>query len=1236
MPLISGLLNNREQIYENQDSSPYVTSRIKYTSSSKVRPKPRPLSEFDDYCSERIEWIDNILELEYLESHLEGWRLLGHQWDRAQQTNRDQGLISEAPEETGNTTGLLGGILYETVCRSANAVVVVPQLSQIPSILNWYLEPIAKIREQDHNVSIGSWTGNTPYKYDMVGSQPTSEFEKIADWEIEECNSQNSVSQNNRYKITSEENKFELPPSALRLSKMQIRKNHPDILFTTPESLGLVAFKPNRDILKESDIFAFLECQEYTGIYGSHVANLIRNLRRGKSNPALFAGVTTPVGDLDTFSNNLFGLDAEQFQSDSGEQTKSADLITLQPSSSDLDHRSVDRTHYYFCQTSKNGVGVASQYIHQAMFLGHTMLAREGHRDKIVTVFDDLETGNRLTTQLKDAEQHKLWKYHINSDRDSGWRLISEQLGTEFIDESLTVKSPTRLPAVQRDTPDGKVSADIYHALEHELPQLTDEPSRFLTNYRSPRNINSFLNRSRVSASNRGVDTHMFMFLSSSGRDLDWMYRADRFIESVSPTHLNPDNFWVQWLHNKIARFLETWEYTEELSPGRNGREFLRQYFTETHSWTPFFEFLIDSSSIPEDQLSLDTNFGSIIANLDRLEEIKSQIHFLSNLLEPNDSVAIWLTNARIQNVSAAREQIWYLYKTIDSIPDFGYGQIDQLTGSVYMIRQLLRSCYYFNRYYEAVTGEEFADDLIQIPESFLTNNKQMTVNDGFLNEGAEKVVITELLREFAPFCVQIAEKDHRVEFFQPYVETNTDSANPVLQAHDVIGKEYDGIIEPEFLPLSSVGDLSKRQELGIVYWDSDRCRIVSEEEVFTGEKESTYPALVESAPTIQTNIEMMNSISAERNLSLVDLTATVQIDQVSVTTHRAKPQQNNYCITEDKQTHTFDMGVPKVGYKLPTKGLCWDVEEILSDVNSVEEGSTILSDEIPAEQEKPSREAVLTTAARFLLWTVADRCGVSPDKLLYTIDTERKQVIVFEQTIGGRGIVDQFINEYRSQPDAVLTSIFRTTRDPKILAERVWTALSERSGSDEDQPIVEHPGFQPNDTSDSVSHGERLNSLKDLVKTSIDIEHNGTLDRIASELLITIETLENLAASTDISLERLVEMRCKLAVQSFDGERPIINTQIREAYSDVLDEIPESEFTEFLETEPESCERLLRHPTRVKTVGDGYTSRYPVLEQLEQTVLTRVPIEKEDDYYFESGRLSAGRTNTEAIFVEF
>jgi len=146
------------------------------------------------------------------------------------------------------------------------------------------------------------------------------------------------------------------------------------------------------------------------------------------------------------------------------------------------------------------------------MLLGHAMLQQEGEpRGKVLSFIDSISQVNQKRSQLEDADhQRDLWRYHTDIDEPGDWREVANRMDREFVDGPLNFSSVFFRRWV-RCLSRTKATCSCRRTSSEVGIDVGD--ISIVTQYRTPWNLSSFVQRVGRAARESGTDSFIFVFL---------------------------------------------------------------------------------------------------------------------------------------------------------------------------------------------------------------------------------------------------------------------------------------------------------------------------------------------------------------------------------------------------------------------------------------------------------------------------------------------------------------------------------------------------------------------------------------------------------------------------------------------------------------------------------------------------------------------------------------------------
>lgn len=673
-PLVRGLLENVQIFGLDTEDPPHVTSALKYTREPQKRRNPGEYSGSDPF----IENIIEIFDFDPLEFQRTSWELV-RDLERQRREGDSQGAIFSAPTGFGKTEAFLGPLYQLLRERDLNRVALVyPSKALLQDQLGRVLEHLHTIKEtSDDQLSVGVWSGDTAYK---PGDVPTEDalFEgtgrdkrfRLANcW----CGSPDNPHAfryeggSSHYELVCEhEPSHSFSDEEVILNRKDIRRTDgPEIVLTTLESLELFGLKPNYDIIDGLDAIVFDEIHLYTGIRGAHAANIVDNIEAITDHSLLWLGASATVDDAERFAAKIFPVPDGRIE---GVAPPDADFAT--------DHD--DHEHYFFLKATEDGPGVSSMFIQQILLLGHAMLQEDGgSRGKLLSFIDSISQVNQKRTQLEDADtQRELWRHHVDVDDAGDWRDVADGMNRELVEEPLAFSSVFSDAGFDASV----VRSDVLLSTNFLEVGIDVGDISIVTQYRTPWNLSSFVQRVGRAAREPGTDSFVFVFLSDLTSDANMFYRADRFLGSEIRTPLKPDNDVIEWIHGRYREFYEVSSRVRDrrhFSTKQEKEEFHEEFLVDELGWEPYHELLVDPGEVVRRELRLDRSFDPLTGEqpvdhlTEALEAREAQIEELLDEFGLDGTDAGQGSDAAREMVEEARrEALAYIKERTDLVAD--------------------------------------------------------------------------------------------------------------------------------------------------------------------------------------------------------------------------------------------------------------------------------------------------------------------------------------------------------------------------------------------------------------------------------------------------------------------------------------------------------------------------------------------------------------------------------------
>lgn len=608
--LLEAMLANRRLFSADESDPPKVTDAIRFEQLPQKQRNPMDAPPTDGHAADVFELYEDQFDAP-LSFQKKSWNVISEELRDLRRGTDVQGILATAPTGFGKTEAFMGPVMnyLSTSPQSGTAVFVYPRTALLRDQLKRVLHLMHRVKQvgKGSQLSCGVYYGDTPfYKEDV---EDTNEFYnnysnifKLTDSWVDDGNGGtkpfylNPGQKNNYLNVGQSDVSFSDKELILNRSSMVYQP--PDIILTTLSSLENFSLKVNYNIVQSIDTIVFDEVHLYNGVYGSHAANIIRNLRelkREQGDSILFIGSSATLESPERFSKKMFGLNPEQTQ-------------VVEPTEVDyVDEEDVDEYENYYFLLEGDDVSLPSTYIQQSMLMGHSLLQPiDGGRKKMLSFIDSRSSVNQKAAQFRDADRNKqLWRHHLDTEEEN-WREVSEDMERDFIEEPLNLTidhSDVELSSSDITGSDMLISTSSLE-VGIDIGDLN-----VISQYHAPMDLSSFVQRAGR-AGRDGDSSHIVTFLSQQEGDRNHFHRADRFLDSDVTTPLNPANPIIKWVHNSLLKYYRVSNQLD--NPSQPGREFLKQYFTKDGflsgdknacQYPKFYDFLADPAEQVDDLL---------------------------------------------------------------------------------------------------------------------------------------------------------------------------------------------------------------------------------------------------------------------------------------------------------------------------------------------------------------------------------------------------------------------------------------------------------------------------------------------------------------------------------------------------------------------------------------------------------------------------------------------------------
>lgn len=353
----------------------------------------------------------------------------------------------------------------------------------------------------------------------------------------------------------------------IALTRDSMRRNCPEILFSTTEMLSRNSTKPLGEILGwrgASNVRLVLldEAHTYSGVHGAQVALMLRRWRHangqfGSPSP-VFVGLSATLRDAGDYFASLTGVDR-------------SDVEVISPTEPEL--VPIGREYGLILRGDpSSGASLLSTTIQTVMLASRLLDRTPGIFGSSAFVFtDDLDVTNRLFDDLRDAEGYfngrpnarkRLAELRVSAAPQSAARYqdgqvwgLAEQLG----------RLPAGLTVARTSSQDRGVdtAADVIVATAALEVGYDDPRVGLVVQHKAPRDMASFVQRRGRAGRSLAMRPITVVVLSDYGRDRS-MYQTyerlldpeielrslpirNRFVEKIQGTHAL-----VDWLYPRL------------------------------------------------------------------------------------------------------------------------------------------------------------------------------------------------------------------------------------------------------------------------------------------------------------------------------------------------------------------------------------------------------------------------------------------------------------------------------------------------------------------------------------------------------------------------------------------------------------------------------------------------------------------------------------------------------------
>lgn len=350
------------------------------------------------------------------------------------------------------------------------------------------------------------------------------------------------------------------------------------ILLVTAESLERFYLLPSmQDYLKNLAGIIIDEAHLYEGLYGVHVHQLLQRVEQlTQDRPLSKIAASATIGDPQVFASKLFY----------GGQRRQVDIHHFKEAQ--YPHETDGLEVFITLQVPPDERTSAPLLIQSVMALGHGVLEGElarGENNQLqVTFIDSLDSSERITEQVNDAENNKLWAFRTllpNQLKFKGipcpgtqptecciyakgecWRgLIAGKDCTSPTPELRTY--PLRTELISSQAPGKLAVADAAIATPALEVGVDDKRIRAVLQYGAPRSVASLTQR-RGRAGRAGRDVSYTIMVLGDGASDHYALANRHFLQrGRSDLPLNIENPVIRELHDRLREERQRYAATE-------------------------------------------------------------------------------------------------------------------------------------------------------------------------------------------------------------------------------------------------------------------------------------------------------------------------------------------------------------------------------------------------------------------------------------------------------------------------------------------------------------------------------------------------------------------------------------------------------------------------------------------------------------------------------------------------
>jgi len=426
------------------------------------------------------------------------------------------------------------------------------------SRLNEYLRGQGK-----RPISIGCYYGDTPESVNELANEKRSWASPY--FSCPNCNhklewtSENikAAQEDDNYAIlTCPKCEYETDAQHILLTRSQMRKRPPDILFTTTEMLNRrLSRVPDHKLFgigtKPPRLMLLDEIHTYEGITGANVAYLLRRWRKAcgyterfTKNKLCVVGLSATLNQAPGFFSKLTGIPSYRIQ-------------YISPEDEELEEEGIEY-NLVLKGDPASGTALLSTSIQTAMLMTRILEPLRSDRitfaPKVFAFGNRLDTINRWYDNQNDAESQHLSSLRLLGDEySSEQKLLLDRMGQDWrICERIgnPLNQKLEIDRVSSQDRGVKPSAKLVIASPSLEVGFNDSRVGAVLQHQTPYSMASFLQRKGRAGRSRATRPWTVVITSAYGRDRQAFQNAERlFNPTLLPNYLPLENYYVRKIH---------------------------------------------------------------------------------------------------------------------------------------------------------------------------------------------------------------------------------------------------------------------------------------------------------------------------------------------------------------------------------------------------------------------------------------------------------------------------------------------------------------------------------------------------------------------------------------------------------------------------------------------------------------------------------------------------------------